>query len=178
MATAIDISKIITLQPFKESDIDDVLLWLSDDRVLKNTRMETCNSKEQALNFIKHKWVYPLYQSICLNDHSIGVLWIVPSDDGKHKAGMGYAIGFKYWGQGIVTKALKILLSKVFQEFHGLVRLEAYTLVDNKASQRALEKVGFHKEGLLRKFFYLKGSVEDFYVFSFLSTDEICGVVV
>ncbi|CAI8612047.1 unnamed protein product [Vicia faba] len=59
--------------------------------------------------------------------------------------------------KGIVTKALKILLSKVFQEFHGLVRLEAYTLLDNKASQRVLEKVGFQREGLLRIFFYLKG---------------------
>ncbi|KAL5057118.1 hypothetical protein RYX36_028722, partial [Vicia faba] len=75
----------ITLKPFKESDIDDVMLWLSDDRVLKNTRMETCNSKEQALNFIKNKWIYPSYQSICLNDHSIRILWVLPNDDEKHK---------------------------------------------------------------------------------------------
>jgi RimJ/RimL family protein N-acetyltransferase len=45
--------------------------------------------------------------------------------------------------------------------------------VENKASQRVLEKVGFHREGLLRKLFCLKGSIEDFYIFSFLSSDEI-----
>ncbi|XP_058766234.1 uncharacterized protein LOC131639795 [Vicia villosa] len=177
MANAINLSNIITLKPFKEDDIDDVLLWLSDDRVVENTRLEICNSREEALNFIENKWIYPSYQSICLNGHSIGIFWVLPYNDEKHKACLGYAIGFNYWGQGIVTKGLKILLSKVFQEFHGLVRLEAYTVVENKASQRVLEKVGFHREGLLRKFFYHKGNVEDLYIFSFLSTDEISDAV-
>jgi RimJ/RimL family protein N-acetyltransferase len=163
----------ITIRPFIESDIEDVLLWLGDNRVLQNTRMETSNSKEEALDFIKTKWIYPLHQSICLDDHSIGIIYVLPYDNEKHKADLGYAIGCNYWGQGIVTKALKILLCKVFQEFPHLHRLQAHTLVENKASQRVLEKVGFHREGLLRKLFCLKGSIEDFYIFSFLSSDEI-----
>ncbi|KAK2413451.1 putative N-acetyltransferase p20 [Trifolium repens] len=167
----------ITIRPFIESDIEDVLLWLGDNRVLQNTRMETSNSKEEALDFIKTKWIYPLHQSICLDDHSIGVIWVLPYDNEKHKADLGYAIGCNYWGQGIVTKALKILLCKVFQEFPHLHRLQAHTLVENKASQRVLEKVGFHREGLLRKLFCHKGSIEDFYIFSFLSTDEILHAV-
>ncbi|XP_058753696.1 uncharacterized protein LOC131626877 [Vicia villosa] len=201
MANAIVQSRI-SLRPFKDDDIDDVLLWLGDDRVVENTRLEmlsngtynenlntqmiermrgrdkTCNSREEALNFIKNKWIYPSYQSICLDDHSIGIFWILSYNDWKHSANLGYAIGFKYWGQGIVTKGLKILLSKVFQEFHGLVRLQALTLVEGKASQRVLEKVGFHREGLLRKYVNHKGCIEDLYIFSFLSTDEISSGVV
>ncbi|XP_058736632.1 uncharacterized protein LOC131609023 [Vicia villosa] len=164
MANAIDQSRI-SIRPFKEDGIEDVLLWLGDDRVVKNTRLEMCNSREEALNFIKNEWIYPSYQSICLDDHSIGVFWILSYNDWKHSANLGYAIGFNYWGQGIVTKALKILLSKMFQKFPGLVRLEAYTVVENKASQRVLEKVGFHREGLLRKYVNHKGCIADLYIF-------------
>ena len=45
--------------------------------------------------------------------------------------------------------------------------------VENKASQRVLEKAGFLREGVLRKYTYLKGVVKDLVLYSFLSTDEI-----
>ena len=40
-------------------------------------------------------------------------------------AHISYAVGTDYWGQGIVTTALKIAVSKVFKEFPDLVRIEA-----------------------------------------------------
>ncbi|PRQ38593.1 putative adenylate kinase [Rosa chinensis] len=49
---------------------------------------------------------------------------------------------------GIVTLALKMAISRVFKEFLFLVRIEALVEVENKGSQRVLEKVGFVKEGL------------------------------
>jgi len=168
----------ITIRPFKESDIDDVLLWLGDERVTENTRLETCNTKKEALDFITNECIYPIRQSICLDDHSIGMVWILPhANDEKHKADLGYAIGFNYWGQGIATNAVKILLSKVFHEFPDLRRLQAFTVLENISSQRVLEKVGFYREGMLRKVFYFKGNFVDFYIFSFLWTDEIPSVV-
>jgi len=163
----------ITLRPFKESDAEDVLLWASDERVIQNTRLELCNSRELALHFIKKDCIYPFQQSICLDDHSIGIVFVLPISYAKFKADLGFAIGFNYWGQGIATKALKILLSRVFQEFSDLQRLEANILVDNMASQRVLEKVGFQREGLFRKVFNHNGVIVDAYIFSFLSTDEI-----
>jgi len=170
---AIDHESRITLRPFKESDADDVLLWASDERVMQYMRLELCKSREQALNFIKNECIYPFQQSICLNDHSIGIVFVLPYPDAKFKADVGYAIGFNYWGQGVATKAVKILLSRVFQDFPDLVRLQANTRPDNIASQRLLEKVGFQREGLFRKGIYNKGNIEDFCIFSFLSTDEI-----
>ena len=79
----------------------------------------------------------------------------------------------EYWGQGIATAALKMAISNVFKEFPGLVRLEAFVEVENQGSQKVLEKVGFLKEGLLRKYGFCKGEIRDMIVYSFLSTDMI-----
>lgn len=62
----------------------------------------------------------------------------------------------KYWGQGIVIQAMKIAVPQLFKDQPEIVRLQAFVNVENKASQRALEKVGFQKERLLRKYFILK----------------------
>ncbi|PNX95395.1 nudC domain-containing protein 2-like, partial [Trifolium pratense] len=84
---------------------------------------------------------------------------------------IGYAIAANYWGQGICTKAVKVAVSQVFKDIPDLVRLQAFVSVENQASQRVLEKVGFLREGILRKFSYVKGRVKDVALFSLLSGD-------
>ncbi|KAL7259392.1 hypothetical protein ACSBR1_005316 [Camellia fascicularis] len=64
-------------------------------------------------------------------------------------------------------------LSQVFLDFPDIVRLQAYADVENKGSQRVLQKAGFMKEGHLRKYSFLKGDLQDLFVYSFLSTDSI-----
>ncbi|XP_057754492.1 uncharacterized protein LOC130973833 [Arachis stenosperma] len=171
---AMDLSRI-TVRPFKLADADDMLLWAGDDRVTGNTRLDVCVSKEQAIAFIRDECMAQEFKrSICMDDRSIGIIWVIPwLGEDNFKADLGYALGFKYWGKGIATKAVKIVLSQVFNVLPYLKRLQAFTLVENKASQRVLQKVGFQREGMLRKFIYFKGNFEDFLVHSFLSTDEI-----
>ncbi|XP_015573470.1 uncharacterized N-acetyltransferase p20 [Ricinus communis] len=166
----------ISIRPFKLSDVDDYLKWVSDDRVAKNVRWGAITSREEALLHLERAVIpHPWHLSICLDDRSIGYIavWQGTLDYEKCRAHIGYAIGVEHWGQGIATVALKMAMSRVFKDLPNLVRLEAYTLVDNKKSQRVLEKVGFLKEGLLRKVFHYQGEVRDFLVCSFLSTDKI-----
>ncbi|KAK7337863.1 hypothetical protein VNO77_18451 [Canavalia gladiata] len=169
-----DLSRV-SLRPFKMSDVEDFLLWAGDNRVTQNLRWKTCGSREEAVAFIRDVCIpHPWRRSICLDDRSIGFISVKPwSGDERCKADIGYAIGANYWGQGITTKALKIAVPQVFKDFNDLLRLQAFTSLENKASQRVLEKVGFLREGVLRKYTYLKGDIKDLVVFSFLSTDEI-----
>ncbi|XP_004494668.1 uncharacterized protein [Cicer arietinum] len=170
----VDLSAIC-LRPFKLSDVDDFLLWAGDDEVIKNIRWKTCGSREEAQSFIRDVCIpHPWRRSICLNDRSIGFVSVYPwSGDDRCKADIGYAVAANYWGQGIATKALKIALSQVFIDFPDLLRLQAFADVDNTGSIRVLEKAGFLREGVLRKYTYIKGIIKDLVVFSFLSTDEI-----
>ncbi|GLU08890.1 hypothetical protein SLE2022_257740 [Rubroshorea leprosula] len=165
----------ISLRRFKLSDVDDFLKWASDDSVTRYLRWNTITSREEALTYLEKVAIpHPWRQSICLDNRSIGYISIRPgSGDDRCRARVGYAVSSEYWGQGTVTAALKMAVSKVFDEIPELVRLEAMVELENKASQRVLEKVGFLKEGLLRKYGYCKGEIRDMFVYGFISTDEI-----
>ncbi|GMN46719.1 hypothetical protein TIFTF001_015912 [Ficus carica] len=165
----------ISIRPFKLSDADDFLKWASDDRVTRYLRWNTVTTKEEALTYIEKVAIpHPWRRTICLDDRSIGYISVKrESGDNKCRAYVSYAVGAAYWGQGIVSAALRAVMSSVFDEFPDLVRLEALVDIENRASQRVLGKVGFLKEGLLRKYGFCKGEVRDMFMYSFLSTDKI-----
>jgi RimJ/RimL family protein N-acetyltransferase len=47
-------------------------------------------------------------------------------------------------------------------------RIQAHTDPRNVASQKVLEKVGFNKEGTIRKFMFMRGEWRDAYIYSIL----------
>ncbi|EEF45277.1 uncharacterized N-acetyltransferase p20 [Ricinus communis] len=164
----------ISIRPFKLSDVDDFLKWASDDRVTWNLRWNSITSKEEALEHLEKVAIpHPWRRSICLDDRSVGYIsvWQFSGDD-RCRANIGYALSTEHWGQGVATIAMKMCLSSVFKDIPDLVRLEAFVEVENRRSQRVAEKVGFLKEGLLRKYMYCKGEIRDYVVYSFLSTDK------
>jgi RimJ/RimL family protein N-acetyltransferase len=64
---------------------------------------------------------------------------------------------------------VKRTLATVFGEVQGLERVEALVDVANPASQRVLEKAGFTREAVLRKY----AAVRDTVMFSFIDTDPV-----
>lgn len=64
---------------------------------------------------------------------------------------------------------VKHVVEAAFKEFPYLERLEARVDVENVASQRVLEKAGFEREGVLRKYLFIKGKSIDIVMFSILS---------
>ncbi|XP_038720150.1 uncharacterized N-acetyltransferase YoaA-like [Tripterygium wilfordii] len=169
-------SSRVTLRPFKLSDVDDFLKWVSDDRVTRDVRLNTMTSQEEALAYLEKVAIpHPWHRSICVDDRSIGCISIKPEygEEDECRAQVGYALATEYWGQGIATMVLKTAVSKVFHEMPGLVRLQAFVDVENKGSQRVLEKVGFAKEGLLRKYGYCTGKIRDVIIYSLLATDQV-----
>ena len=142
----------IKLRPYRTSDVDDFLMYAGNDKVTRFTRWNTFTSKEEALSYINNFCIpHPYCRSICIEDRSIGFVIIIPREgDDKCRAEVGYALAAKYWGQGITTRAVKMAISDGFREFPDLVRMQASVEIENKASQRVLEKLGFQKEGVLR----------------------------
>ncbi|CAL8989668.1 unnamed protein product [Prunus brigantina] len=163
-------SSRISLRPFKLSDANDFLKWASDNKVTRYLRWNTITSREEALTYIEKLATHPWRQSICLDDQSIGYVSVKPEQgDDTCRAHVSYVVSAEYWGQGIATVALRMAMCRVFRELPCLVRIEALVEVENKGSQRVLEKVGFLKEGLLRKYGYCKGEIRDIMRRNFLS---------
>ncbi|KAF8392397.1 hypothetical protein HHK36_022739 [Tetracentron sinense] len=163
----------ISLRPLDLSDVDDFMVWATDDRVSRFCRWNTYTSKEDAVNYIKNTVIpHPWFKAICIKNRPIGAISVIPnSGEDSCRGEIGYLVASKYWGQGIATKAVKMVASTIFSEWPNLERLEALVDVENPGSQRVLEKAGFQKEGVLRKYCIQKGSTRDMVVLSLLSTD-------
>ncbi len=67
----------------------------------------------------------------------------------QFKAEIGYWIGRRHWNKGYATEAVKAVVTFAFDVLE-LHRVYAQTNTTNTASQRVLEKSGFHREGCLK----------------------------
>ena len=87
-----------------------------------------------------------------------------------HKTEIGYWVAKPFWGQGVMTDAVRAFTKYAFSEL-DLVRLTAHVFASNLASARVLEKTGFKLEGFLRKHFQKDGELLDAKIYGLLKTD-------
>jgi len=77
---------------------------------------------------------------------------------------IGYDVVRSERGQGYGTEAVQLMVDYLFLS-KDVARIQAFTDVRNRASQRVLEKAGFRREGTLRKAGFVKGRRADAYVY-------------
>lgn len=85
-------------------------------------------------------------------------------------ATLGYWIGAPYAGKGLMTEAVRVVRPFVFDELR-LHRLEASCLPNNVASARVLERNGFRREGLARRYLKIDGAWRDHVLYALLEDD-------
>jgi len=85
---------------------------------------------------------------------------------------IGYELHSAFWGRGMMSEAVHAVVACGHRLF-GLNRIEAWTLPGNPASDRVLEKAGFHYEGTLRQRARFKGAFHDFRMFGRVAADPI-----
>lgn len=62
--------------------------------------------------------------------------------DEIHKISVGYRLHERFWGQGIASEALELMISYLYNET-DIEIITASTMPENRASARVLEKNGF-----------------------------------
>ena len=83
---------------------------------------------------------------------------------------LGYWMGEPHAGRGIMTEAVGLLARHAFGTLR-LHRLEASCLPENRRSIRLLEKVGFSREGLARRYLCIAGVWRDHLLWGLLADD-------
>lgn len=87
----------------------------------------------------------------------------------EHKrADISYALIPEQWGKGYAIEAVKKVISYGFQELN-LTRIGAMVFTENESSIKLLEKLGFEKEGILKKFMYQDGVPYDTNLYSLVN---------
>lgn len=101
----------------------------------------------------------------------IGAIGIGEIDDRyPHVAELGYWLAVSYWGQGIMTEAVRVFIHYAFAEL-GLSRLWTRVFEFNVGSRRVLEKNGFKLEGIQRQHVYRDGNLIDDYLYGLLKSE-------
>lgn len=84
---------------------------------------------------------------------------------------IGYWIGQRHAGQGLMAEAVSLLADYAFATLR-LHRIEAACIPDNVRSIRVLEKAGFQREGLLRSYLRINGVWQDHYLYALISENH------
>jgi [ribosomal protein S5]-alanine N-acetyltransferase len=98
---------------------------------------------------------------------AIGSCLLFRLEEPSGRVEVGYALAREYWGLGLMREALTELLGAAFGSM-GLRRIEAQVNTRNTASAVLLARLGFTKEGLLRKRWIVKDHAEDVEMFGLL----------
>ena len=153
------------MRPFKSSDAMAFVSGLNTKTIANDTTIElpcTMDGANWWIAFIldaeKKKPIPEKHFVIDIDGTLVGSIGIINID--KHKGELGYWLADKHFGKGIMTKAIKEMVSYCTKEI-GLKRIFAPVLPHNKASARVLEKNGFELEGILKKYYRKDGKYID-----------------
>ena len=85
-------------------------------------------------------------------------------------AELAYDLAQAHWGKGLMRQAVAAVLYSTYRQ--DLVnRVHAFVRVDNRRSERLLERSGFVREGCLRSYRVCRGQPHDFYIYGLLRSD-------
>ena len=100
----------------------------------------------------------------------IGMVSLMNVDYDNKNAEIGYWLGKKYWGKGIMKEAIKLILDFGFKKLK-LVRIYAKVMHPNITLAKLLEKSGFKYEGRMRKTILRRGKWMDDLRYSILNSE-------
>ena len=117
-------------------------------------------------------WEQGVARNFCLvhEDEIVGNIGLDLINPMIGAAMLGYWIRSDLAGKGLMTEAAGAVVRHAFDDV-GLHRLELHAALDNHASIRVAEKLGFQRRGILRDATYADGAWMDVYVYDLLSTD-------
>lgn len=99
--------------------------------------------------------------AIEMNGKAAGGIGIHPQADiMKKNAELGYWLGEKYWGKGIISKAILEIIPWAFNTY-DITRIYARPFGTNIASQKVLEKAGFVLEARIKDNIFKNGAYLD-----------------
>jgi ribosomal-protein-serine acetyltransferase len=105
-------------------------------------------------------------------DRVVGIASIHRIDWSRRSAGLGYWIRRSEWGRGYATEMARAVVEDAIGRMH-LHRIEAHVALDNRASQRVPEKLGFLREGIAREVEFVNGRWLDHVQYSLLEGDPV-----
>ena len=171
--------KRVKLIHITEDWFDQLIQWRSQPEAQEHQPISSM-SKEQLRHYLKSrrssKWTdladHDYILIIVDQERNEGVGWITLEIMSRRHglARIGYTIDKHSWNQGYATAAVDAIIQLLFNNT-TIERIEADCSVHNPASQRVLEKCGFHYIGTKRSYLVIKGERVDHHYFELCKKD-------
>ncbi|WP_055668681.1 GNAT family N-acetyltransferase [Desnuesiella massiliensis] len=167
----------IRLRKLREEDAPELLKYYSNEQVFRYLDWNGPETLERSYEVIRiwnqgyiDGWIIRFAIADKVTDKIIGTIFL--SEFQGKRAEIGYELSESYWRRGIMSEAIKEVLSLGFKKL-GLVRIQAFVCEENIASKDLLKKFNFKEEGYLRKFecHSVTGKCKDMYVYGVLNTE-------
>lgn len=152
--------------------------WASEEEVTKFLTWPTHTSVEVTKSVL-NDWISKYEQqdfynwAIALKSSGvvIGNISVVQVQESIEGAILGYCMGTKWWGQGIMPEAGKAVVKYLFEEV-GFHRIAAEHDKNNPKSGRVMQKIGMTYEGILRSAGFNNQGVVDDVWYAILKEDD------
>ncbi len=145
------------IRPYRPSDAGSLHYSLNDPFVYERlTNIPRPYKLSDAQRWVDESAVSVTAQSrrvnfaIIIDGEVAGSVSFINVNFAQGNAQLSVWVAHRYWGQGLATKALALLLEYGFTEL-GLYRVSAFHVADNQKSERMLIKLGFQLEGVHRE---------------------------
>ena len=163
----------VTLREFESTDIDRLVELANNSSIASNLRdgFPHPYTNEAAEKFIKDAQEANPPRRFCIEKNGIyvGNIGLHPDMDiYRMNAEIGYFIGEPFWGQGIASQAVKMMVDYGFRMLK-MNRIEAGVFDYNIASRKVLENAGFEYEGTAKQSVLKNGTFHDEFKFAILN---------
>jgi RimJ/RimL family protein N-acetyltransferase/nitroimidazol reductase NimA-like FMN-containing flavoprotein (pyridoxamine 5'-phosphate oxidase superfamily) len=148
----------VTLEPLDLCHVDDLFAATADDEVWRwlprrrpADRDDMAATISEALDAWHAGTRVPWVQRDATTGDVIGTTSYYAIDPANRTVAIGHTfIGRRWWRTGVNTESKLLLLSRAFGDL-AAERVEWHTDVRNERSQRAIERLGATREGVLRR---------------------------
>ena len=158
---------MINIRPLSKEDLTYKIKWYNDPRINKYLHYEKPFTYNTTLEwFEKIKNDETRFENVIeyreTNEYiPVGIIGLFSIDYKNKKAGIYITIGdINFQRKGIAYNAMVKFMKYCFQKY-GLQKIYLYTDVENVVAQNLYKKVGFTKEGVLRRELFFKGRYID-----------------
>ena len=158
----------VQIRPWKPEDANSLAAICNNKKIWLNVRDAfphpyTVGNAVEWISFTHTQW--PIRNmAVTYNDDVAGSIGVVSKEDVYRKnIEIGYFLGEIFWGKGIATTAVGLLLEYIKSNF-DVIRIYAEVFGHNVASMKVLEKNGFHLEGIRKKAVIKNNVIMDDYV--------------
>ncbi len=164
----------IVLRKWEENDVKALLKYAGNPKITQfmSDGFAGISTAEGAVKFIEfaNSGSDKIYRAIDVDGEAVGGIGVMMQTDIHRKnAELGYWLAEPFWGKGIVSRAIPMIVDEAFETL-DINRIFAKPFHTNTASHRVLEKSGFQHEAKLDKAVIKNGEFLDEYIYAIRKT--------